>query len=94
VLKKNPETPPVSEISEDKIKIVIRTPKHEKIMLELRHNVDCSVMKGKIEAAGYPFTSYELVRAYPRMKIDLSQGQTIKSVGIINQDLFHVQLRM
>ena len=79
---------------EEKIKFVLRTPKHEKLVLELRPDADCSVLRDKMNDAGYPLTSYELVRAYPKEKIDLSQGQTLRCVRIAHHDLFHIQLRM
>jgi len=84
------ENPPVAK----NIAIVVRTPKQEKLRYELRSCVDCSVLRAKIENDGYPLDSFELVRAYPKEKIDLTRGKTLDCAGIHHHDLFHVQLKM
>ena len=73
---------PVVSPAAKNIAIVVRTPKHEKLRYELRSCVDCSVLREMIESDGYPLDSFELVRAYPKEKIDLTRGKTL---GIMDQ---------
>ena len=63
-------------------------------MIEIRSDSDCSILRDRLDSEGYPNKSYELARAYPREKIDLSQGKTLEEANIKNHDMFHVQLRI
>ena len=55
---------------------------------------DTSELMSKMEENNFSPVQYELIRAYPRQKIDLTPGQSLSDLAIKNQDAFHVQLKM
>lgn len=77
------------------ISISVRAPDGAKFKIEqLRENSDSTELIQKLEDKNYSTVQYELIRAYPRQKIDLSPGQTLSDLKILNQDAFHLQLKM
>ena len=74
------------------IEISIRLP-DKRICIKLQSNSDCIELKTRFESEGYPLSNYELIRAYPREKIEISPGITIDDLNIRNQDAFHLQLK-
>jgi len=89
---------PVEENVEDKkssgtsIEISIRLP-DKRICIKCLSNSDCIELKTRFESEGYPLSNYELIRAYPREKIEISPGISIEDLNIRNQDAFHLQLK-
>jgi len=92
------ETKPIEEYPEDikptgtPIEISIRLP-DKRICIKCQSNSDCIELKTRFESEGYPLSNYELIRAYPREKIEISPGITIDDLNIRNQDAFHLQLK-
>ena len=78
----------------NKITLRFRTPNQKSLIIEIRSDSDCSILRDRLDSEGYPNKSYELAQAYPREKIDLSQGKTLEEANIKNHDMFHVQLRI
>ena len=77
------------------ISISVRAPDGSKFKIEqLRENSDSTELIQKLEDKNYSTVQYELIRAYPRQKLDLSPGQTLSDLKILNQDAFHLQLKM
>ena len=77
------------------ISISIRAPDGSRFTIEqLRENSDASELMRRLEDKGYSCVQYELIRAYPRQKLDLSAGNALSDLSIKNQDAFHVQLKM
>jgi len=77
------------------ISISIRAPDGSRFTIEqLRENSDASELMRRLEDKGYSCVQYELIRAYPRQKLDLSAGNALSDLNIKNQDAFHVQLKM
>ena len=74
------------------IEISIRLP-DKRICIKCQSNSDCIELKTRFESEGYPLSNYELIRAYPREKIEISPGITIDDLNIRNQDAFHLQLK-
>ena len=74
------------------IEISIRLP-DKRICIKCYSNSDCIELKTRFESEGYPLSNYELIRAYPREKIEISPGISIEDLNIRNQDAFHLQLK-
>ena len=74
------------------IEISIRLP-DKRICIKCQSNSDCIELKTRFESEGYQLSNYELIRAYPREKIEISPGITIDDLNIRNQDAFHLQLK-
>ena len=61
------------------IEISIRLP-DKRICIKCCNTADCTELAKRFEIEGYPLSNYELIRAYPRQKINISPGITIDRV--------------
>ena len=61
------------------IEISIRLP-DKRICIKCQNTADCTELAKRFEIEGYPLSNYELIRAYPRQKINISPGITIARV--------------
>ena len=76
------------------IEISVRTPDGKRFIVKSHSTADCTQIIQSIESEGFSISQYELVRAYPREKLELSAGISLEDLGIKNQDAFHLQLKM
>ena len=52
---------------------------------------DASKLRMMLLNMGYCQTEYELIRAYPKEVMDLSEGRSLQDLKIVNQDSFLIQ---
>ena len=76
------------------IEISIRSPDGTRFLVRSHMTADCKDIIKRIESEGFCMQQYELVRAYPRQKLELSSGICLDDLRIKNQDAFHLQLKM
>ena len=83
-------------VSPEKVpsEISIRSPDGTRFLVRSHMTADCIDIIKRIESEGFCMQQYELVRAYPRQKLELSSGISLDDLRIKNQDAFHLQLKM
>jgi len=73
------------------IRFQIRTPENERHCIEMLGSEDASVLRLRLLSLGFCQTQYELIRAYPKEVMDLSEGRNLLDLKILNQDSFLLQ---
>jgi len=73
------------------IRFQIRTPENTRHCIEMLGSEDASLLKLRLLNLGFCQTQYELIRAYPKEVMDLSEGRNLDDLKILNQDSFLLQ---
>ena len=59
--------------------------------IEMLCSEDASVLRLRLLSLGFCQTQYDLIRAYPKEVMDLSEGRNLIDLKILNQDSFLLQ---
>lgn len=73
------------------IRFQIRTPENTRHCIEMLCSEDASVLRLRLLSLGFCQTQYDLIRAYPKEVMDLSEGRNLIDLKILNQDSFLLQ---